>query len=84
MANKYEYEVWMIQNDRVTFVNGRWRGPGNMAKMRPDELARAIQSCPLIWDLLNERGREGWELTNILNIESDGAIGSKAFLKRAF
>lgn len=83
MAVNYEYEVWLVQEDHVTFVNGRWRGPGNPAKMRGQDVARALQECPLMWDLLNEKGREGWELVEVVNIQSDDATGSKAYLKRA-
>jgi hypothetical protein len=83
MAGRYEYEVWMVQEDRVTFVNGRWRGPGNPARMLGEDVARALQNCPLIWDLLNEKGAEGWELIDVVNVQSGDAIGTKAYLKRA-
>jgi hypothetical protein len=83
VAKNYEYEVWMVQEDRVTFVNGRWRGSGNPAKMQKQDVATALQSCPLMWDLLNEKGRQGWELVDVVAIRSDDANGAKAYLKRA-
>lgn len=79
----FEYEVWLVQDDRVTFVNGRWRGAGDPLLMTGAEIARALKSCPLLWDLLNEKGRDGWELISLMSFSTDGAEGVKAFLKRA-
>lgn len=82
MTVQYEYEVWMVQEDRVTFVNGRWRGEGNPIVMTGNQLATALKTCPLLWDLLNERGKQGWELITIVPLNVGEANASKAYVKR--
>jgi hypothetical protein len=59
MMEQYEYRVCQAQQSRITFVNGQWAGEIS----RDDATApQALNSCPEVWDYLNQAGREGWAL----------------------
>jgi len=55
---RIEYLVAQAQKNRVAYLNGAWQGTAEPK----DE--KAIDSCPRIWDWLNEVGSEGWQLTS--------------------
>ena len=59
MWKNLEYRVCTVQNARVTFVGNDWQGRVEPAEGNHDE---ALNSCPQVWDYLNEQGRYGWEL----------------------
>jgi hypothetical protein len=58
----FEYLVCNSQQGRVTFANGQWIG--TVSPHQASEEA-ALASCPAIWEFLNEKGMEGWELASV-------------------
>lgn len=77
---RFEYQVCYGVADRVTFANGVWLGADiPEAKRKPDDM----QTCPLMWEYLQQAGAGGWELVTIL--ETPGVRGTMVrtyFLKR--
>jgi hypothetical protein len=61
---QYEYLVCLVQQGKVTWVNGEWAGtvipssPGSNS-------AAALGSCPHTWSFLNEKGGDRWELVAV-------------------
>lgn len=81
---QFEYLVCQTQFSRVTFANGKWQG--SVALNSGDSQA-ALDSCPEVWDYLNEAGRTGWQLIATANatITNDGQnsqVAYQLFLKR--
>jgi len=81
---QFEYLVCQTQFSRVTFANGKWQG--SVALNSGDSQA-ALDSCPEVWDYLNEAGRVGWQLIATANatITNDGQnsqVAYQLFLKR--
>ena len=81
---QFEYLVCQTQYSRVTFANGEWQG--TVALSSGDSQA-ALDSCPQVWDYLNEAGRVGWQLITAVNatITNDGQnsqVSNQLFLKR--
>ncbi|HEX3280360.1 MAG TPA: hypothetical protein VHR36_03940 [Pyrinomonadaceae bacterium] len=81
---QFEYLVCQTQYGRVTFANGEWQG--SVALSSGDSQA-ALDSCPQVWDYLNEAGRVGWQLITAVNatITNDGQnsqVSNQLFLKR--
>ncbi|GAC1446812.1 MAG: hypothetical protein NVSMB56_09060 [Pyrinomonadaceae bacterium] len=64
MPASYEYLVCQIQTSRVTFVNGVWQRKIDYRNTDPDA---ARDSCPYIWDYLQDAGLDGWELVAAVN-----------------
>ncbi len=80
MANRSENRVCALQLNRVTFVNGEWQGAVDPAAEDPNA---ALNSCPPVWDYLNEAGRDGWELVAAIDQPApEGAHVQTLFLKR--
>jgi len=81
---QFEYLVCQTQFSRVTFANGKWQG--SVALNSGDSQA-ALDSCPEVWDYLNEAGQVGWQLIATANatITNDGQnsqVAYQLFLKR--
>ena len=81
---QFEYLVWQTQFSRVTFANGEWQG--TVALSSGDSQA-ALDSCPEVWDCLNQVGRAGWQLVAAANatITNEGQtsqVSYQLFLKR--
>lgn len=81
---QFEYLVCQTQYSRVTFANGEWQG--SVALGSGDSQA-ALDSCPQVWDYLNEAGRVGWQLITAVNatITNEGQnsqVSNQLFLKR--
>lgn len=81
---QFEYLVCQTQYSRVTFANGEWQG--TVALSSGDSQA-ALDSCPQVWDYLNEVGRKGWQLLTTANatITTEGQnsqISYQLFLRR--
>jgi hypothetical protein len=81
---QFEYLVCQTQFSRVTFANGEWQG--TVALSGGDSQA-ALDSCPEVWDYLNQMGRAGWQLVTAANatITNEGQTSQVAyqlFLKR--
>ena len=76
----YEYQVCSVQYGRVTFVNGRWRGGVPVS----EDTGMSLESCPNVWDYLQEAGREGWELVSVITHpqERQDAALDMLYLKR--
>ena len=62
---QYEYLICSTQLNFVTFVNGQWQG------VLPPNAAGALQTCPKLWDFLQEIGSEGWELVSVVANQVD-------------
>lgn len=77
MAPRWEYQVWVVGENRVQWVNGRWNGSRPLDTSRQDE---TLQSCPLVWDFLQRAGEAGWELTGTAS--SPGNHAAVLYLKR--
>ena len=56
---QFEYLVCSVQQNYVTFVNGRWHG-----KLSP-QVPGALETCPKLWGFLQEAGNAGWELVSV-------------------
>ena len=83
-AMQFEYLVCQTQFSRVTFANGQWQG--TIAIGSGDSQA-ALDSCPQVWDYLNQAGRAGWLLITAANatITNEGQtsqVSYQLFLKR--
>jgi hypothetical protein len=61
MAISFEYQVCQVQKSRVTFVNGKWQGNAPLDAEREEE---SLNSCPRVWEYLQQAGTEGWELVS--------------------
>ena len=80
----FEYLVCMVQNSRVTFVNGEWQGT---VRAESNDMRAALESCPQVWDYLNTAGADGWELAGAVNVsithdQSASQLSSNLYLKR--
>ena len=62
MSQRFSYRVCQMQNARITFVGGEWQGqlPADYS-----DTNQALNSCPMVWDYLEEAGRDGWELVGV-------------------
>jgi hypothetical protein len=81
---QFEYLVCQTQFSRVTFANGEWQGT---VAMNSGDTQAALDSCPQVWDYLNQVRRAGWQLITAANstITSEGQTSQVAyqlFLKR--
>ncbi|MFP2925747.1 hypothetical protein ACLESO_11115 [Pyxidicoccus sp. 3LG] len=80
-ARQFEYLVAQVQEGRVTFVNGKWVG-----KVPMEEVVRKgghdASSCELIWDWLQDQGRQGWELVSVTTEAVPGTILTQVYMKR--
>jgi hypothetical protein len=81
---QFEYLVCQTQYSRVTFANGEWQG--SVALSSGDSQA-ALDSCPEVWDYLNQAGRVGWQLVSAATatITAEGQtsqVSHQLFLRR--
>lgn len=78
----YEYQVCSAQYGRVTFVNGAWRGRLQMGST--EDTNALLESCPNVWDYLQEAGRDGWELVAVVTHpqQRQDAAQDMLYLKR--
>ena len=76
----FDYQVCSVQYGRVTFVNGAWNG---RAPMSGDTNA-SLESCPNVWDFMQEAGRDGWELVAVVTHPQaqPEAVQDTLYLKR--
>ena len=61
----FEYLVCTTQLMHLTFINGEWQGES------PPNSAGALETCPTLWDFLQEAGESGWELVAVTSSEDD-------------
>jgi hypothetical protein len=81
---QFEYQVCQTQFSRVTFVNGEWQGT---VPLSSGDSQAALDSCPQVWDYLNQAGRAGWQLVTAANatITNEGQtsqVSYQLFLRR--
>jgi hypothetical protein len=85
MKVRYEYLVCLVQQGRVTWVNGKWAGTVPLSESGTDSGA-ALESCLNTWDFLNERGSDEWELVavsaELVHGEVTGFFSDQLELKR--
>ncbi|MDT5269324.1 MAG: hypothetical protein QOH49_1510 [Acidobacteriota bacterium] len=76
----FDYQVCSVQYGRVTFVNGAWRGRTPMS----EDTSTSLESCPNVWDYLQEAGRDGWELVAVVTHQQPQpeAVQDTLYLKR--
>jgi hypothetical protein len=76
----FDYQVCSVQYGRVTFVNGTWRGRAPMS----EDTTASLESCPNVWDYLQEAGRDGWELVAVVTHQQPQpeAVQDTLYLKR--
>ena len=80
----FEYLVCQTQYSHVTFANGKWQGTIALSAGDPQA---ALDSCPQVWDYLNEVGQAGWQLitsanATITNEGQNSQISYQLFLRR--
>ncbi|MCL7451612.1 MAG: hypothetical protein M8467_01025 [Anaerolineae bacterium] len=77
---QYEYRVCQAQQSRVTFVNGQWAGEIS----RDDaDAPTALNSCPEVWDYLDQAGGEGWALVAVTTrIEAAEQVVDLLYLRK--
>lgn len=75
MRSRFDYRTCMVQNARITFVNGRWQG-----KLPPtsEDATKALNSCPEEWEYLVGCGADGWEL--VAATEANAGAGNYRML----
>jgi hypothetical protein len=81
---QFEYQVCQTQFSRVTFVNGEWQGT---VALNSGDTQAALDSCPQVWDYLNQAGRAGWQLitatgSTMTNEGETAQFAYQLFLKR--
>ena len=62
---QFEYLVCTAQLMHLTFINGQWQGE------RPANSPGALESCPNLWEFLQEAGESGWELVTVTSARDD-------------
>ena len=78
-TKEFVYRVCAMQQNRVTFVNGEWQGT---VAPTADDPNLALNSCPSVWDYLQEAGQEGWELVSAIDQRMGETAMQTLFLKR--
>lgn len=63
--SQFEYLVCSAQLMHLTFANGEWQGS------LPPNSPGALESCPSVWEFLQEVGDAGWELVAVTNSQND-------------
>jgi len=79
MPEGFEYRVCQVQYGRVTFVNGDWQGAIDPVGVNQEQ---AVQSCPYVWDYLQQAGREGWDLVAAQSQSHNDTCWQILYLKR--
>jgi hypothetical protein len=75
---QFEYLVCQTQFSRVTFANGEWQGS---VPLDAGDTQASLDSCPQVWDYLQQAGRGGWQLVSAVNstITNEGATSQVAY-----
>ncbi len=56
---RFDYMICSAQLTRITFVNNRWQGD------LPADAQGALNTCPEMWEFLQQVGGNGWELVAV-------------------
>ncbi len=73
----YEYLYCICVDDRVQWANNQWAGEGDPLTAKDPE--KLIDTCPRVFDFLNQRGQQGWELVAATNVLSGGEVVTRFF-----
>ena len=78
----YEYRVCNAQYGRVTFVNAAWQGRVPFGE--GTDTNTLIESCPNVWEYLQQAGLDGWELVSVITHVREKAadVQDTLYLKR--
>ena len=76
----FEYLVCNVQQGRVTFVNGVWKGSVPLSEAAG--LTDPFQHCVQVWDYLRSAGEDGWELVAAVTHERADSSYDVLYLKR--
>ncbi|MCF7975593.1 MAG: hypothetical protein K9N55_17385 [Phycisphaerae bacterium] len=68
VSRQFEYRVCTVQFSRVTFVNAVWMGKVQIADGNADVIV--VNSCPMMYEYLQDAGNDGWELVACLSQRS--------------
>lgn len=60
----FEYRIAMLQQGKVTYVNGQWAGRMPL-QMAVSNSAKGLESCDDESTWLQNAGAEGWELVSV-------------------
>ena len=71
---RFEYLVVSVDNERVVRANGHWQGEVEEGQ------AGDRDSCPTLFDYLEEAGAQGWDLVAVDPEETGTAV---LYFKRA-
>ncbi len=71
---RFEYLVVYVEQDRVLTANGHWQGTVEA------EEEGANESCPMLFDYLEEAGAQGWEL---VTLDPEERRTAQLYFKRA-
>lgn len=71
---KFEYLVLYMENDRVLTTNGHWQG--EIPQGEPGDL----ESCPSLFEYLEDAGAQGWEL---VALDPEGRGTAQLYFKRS-
>ncbi len=70
---KFEYLVVYMENDRILTANGHWQGLVDRGEEGD------VDSCPSLFEYLEEAGAQGWEMV-ALDPEDKGS--AQLYFKR--
>ena len=71
--HKFEYLVVYMENDRVLTANGHWQGLIDKGQEGD------VDSCPSLFEYLEDAGAQGWELVAVDPEETGSA---QLYMKR--
>jgi hypothetical protein len=79
---QFEYRVCQAQQSRVTFADGEWAG---QVPATDHDIQKALNSCPKVWQYLNQAGAEGWKLVAVTTrVQEEGQIVDVLYLRRRY
>jgi hypothetical protein len=72
---QFEYMICTAQLMHLTFINGQWQG------QLPPNANGALETCPQLWEFLQEAGGNGWELITVTSSQKPDDL-TTLYLKR--
>jgi len=72
---QFEYLICSVQLMHITFVNDQWQGD------LPPNSNGALETCPKLWEFLQEVGADGWELVTVTTTRKPEEL-TTLYLKR--
>ncbi len=71
---RFEYLVVYVERDRVLTANGHWQGTEERGT------PGGFESCPSLFEYLEEAGAQGWEL---VSVDPEGQGTAQLYFKRS-